>query len=124
PGARTPGVRCRGAGRQPPGRSAAVCDRADRSVLPPSGPDQVALGGHLRWDGDRVRGGGVLRRAARARAGGCVMTLDVDRPRPVPRARAADPVFTVLGVEAVEHALAPTLRFQLHVSDPEGRAIY
>jgi len=52
------------------------------------------------------------------------MTLDVDRPRPVPKARAADPVFTVLGVEAVEHALAPTLRFQLHVSDPEGRAIY
>jgi hypothetical protein len=52
------------------------------------------------------------------------MTLDVDRPRPVPKARAADPVFTVLGVEAVEHALAPALRFQLHVSDPEGRAIY
>ena len=52
------------------------------------------------------------------------MTLDVDRPRPVPKARQADPVFTVLGVEAVEHALAPTLRFQLHISDPEGRAIY
>lgn len=52
------------------------------------------------------------------------MTLDVDRPRPVPKARLQDPVFTVLEVEPVEHALAPTLRFQLHVSDPEGRAIY
>ena len=105
-------------------RAAAVRDRADRPVLPARRPDQVALGGHLRRDGDRVRGRRVLRRAARARAGGCVVTLDVDRPRPVPKARAADPVFTVLGVEPVEHALAPTLRFQLHVSDPEGRAIY
>jgi Family of unknown function (DUF6084) len=47
-----------------------------------------------------------------------------DRPRPIPKARLLDPVFTVLGVEPVAHALAPTLRFQLHVSDPEGRAIY
>ena len=52
------------------------------------------------------------------------MSLDVDRPRPVPKARLQDPVFSVLGVEPVEHALAPTLRFQLHVSDPQGRAIY
>jgi hypothetical protein len=52
------------------------------------------------------------------------MTLDVDRPRPVPKARLQDPAFTVLGVEQVAHALAPALRFQLHVSDPEGRAIY
>ena len=52
------------------------------------------------------------------------MTVETDRPRPVPKARQRDPVFTVLGVEPVEFALAPTLRFQLHVSDPEGRAIY
>jgi Family of unknown function (DUF6084) len=58
-----------------------------------------------------------------------VTSLDVhaaggDRPRPVPKARLLDPAFTVLGVEPVAHALAPTLRFQLHVSDPEGRAVY
>ena len=52
------------------------------------------------------------------------MSLDVDRARPVPKARRQDPVFSVLAVEPVEHALAPTLRFQLHVSDPDGRAIY
>ena len=43
-----PGARRRGAGRQPAVRSAAVRDRADRRVLPPRRPDQVALGGHLR----------------------------------------------------------------------------
>jgi hypothetical protein len=52
------------------------------------------------------------------------MSTDVGRPRPVPKARRQDPVFSVLGVESVERALAPTLRFQLHISDPEGRAIY
>ena len=52
------------------------------------------------------------------------MSVAADRPRPVPRARLQDPVFSVLGVDAVEHALTPRLRFQLHVSDPEGRAIY
>jgi hypothetical protein len=57
------------------------------------------------------------------------VTLDVehipgDRPRPVPKARQSDPVFSVLDVEAVEHALTPALRFQLHVSDPDGREIY
>lgn len=52
------------------------------------------------------------------------MSLDVDRPRPVPRARLHDPVFTVLDVEQVAHALAPTLRFQLHVNDPDGRAVH
>jgi len=50
--------------------------------------------------------------------------LDDDRPRPIPRARLLDPVFTVLDVEAVDHALTPTLRFQLHVSDPSGREVY
>ncbi|MDW5593866.1 DUF6084 family protein [Conexibacter stalactiti] len=52
------------------------------------------------------------------------MSLDVDRPRPVPKARLHDPVFSVLDVEHVAHALAPTLRFQLHVSDPDGRAVH
>lgn len=47
-----------------------------------------------------------------------------ERPRPIPRARLLDPVFTVLDVEPVAHALTPTLRFQLHVSDPDGREIY
>lgn len=47
-----------------------------------------------------------------------------DRPRPIPKARLLDPVFTVLDVEPVPHALAPTLRFGLHVSDPDGRAVY
>lgn len=50
--------------------------------------------------------------------------LDVERPRPVPKARQSDPVFTVLDVEPVEHALTPALRFQLHVSDPDGREVY
>jgi hypothetical protein len=57
------------------------------------------------------------------------MSLDVhpagpDRPRPLPKARRLDPVFSVLDVEPVAHALTPTLRFGLHVSDPEGRAVY
>jgi hypothetical protein len=52
------------------------------------------------------------------------MTLDIDRPRPVPKARRADPVFTILDVEPVEHALTPSLRFQAHVSDPDGREVY
>ncbi len=33
-------------------------------------------------------------------------------------------MFTVLEVEPVSTPLAPTMRFQLHVSDPEGRGIY
>lgn len=33
----------------------------------------------------------------------------------------ADPVFSVLDVEPVRAALAPTLRFHLHVDDPTGR---
>jgi hypothetical protein len=37
---------------------------------------------------------------------------------------AADPTFSVLGVAPVAHALTPTLRFDQHVSDPEGRAIH
>lgn len=47
-----------------------------------------------------------------------------DRPRPIPKARLLDPVFSVLDVAPVAHALTPTLRFQLHVSDPDGRAVY
>jgi hypothetical protein len=47
-----------------------------------------------------------------------------ERPRPIPKARILDPRFTVLAVEAVAHAAAPTLRFQLHVDDPQGRSIY
>ncbi|HEY6758705.1 MAG TPA: DUF6084 family protein [Baekduia sp.] len=35
-----------------------------------------------------------------------------------------DPEFTVLGVEAVRDAMVPALRFDLHVSDPRGRAIH
>ena len=52
------------------------------------------------------------------------MSAELDRPRPVPKARMLDPVFTVLDVEPVEHALTPALRFQLHVSDPDGREVY
>jgi hypothetical protein len=51
------------------------------------------------------------------------MSVD-DRPRPIPKARLLDPVFSVLDVEPVAHALTPTLRFQLHVSDPDGRDVY
>jgi hypothetical protein len=39
-------------------------------------------------------------------------------------AASTDPVFSVLGVAPVEHALAPALRFDQHVSDPAGRAIH
>lgn len=35
-----------------------------------------------------------------------------------------DPQFTVLDVTALRHAAAPTLRFDLHVSDPAGREVY
>ncbi|MES1194120.1 MAG: DUF6084 family protein [Solirubrobacterales bacterium] len=35
-----------------------------------------------------------------------------------------DPVFSVLGVTPVTHSLTPTLRLDLHVSDPLGRAIH
>lgn len=35
-----------------------------------------------------------------------------------------DPVFTVLGVEPLEHSLTPGVRFHLHVTEPEGRDIY
>jgi hypothetical protein len=35
-----------------------------------------------------------------------------------------DPVFSVLGVAPVAHTLTPALRFDLHVSDPLGRAIH
>lgn len=51
-------------------------------------------------------------------------TAPGDRPRPVPKARLHDPVFQVLTAEPVPHALAPVLRFQLHVSDPDGRAVH
>ena len=33
---------------------------------------------------------------------------------------SSEPVFTVLGMEAVAGALTPTLRFELHVVEPEG----
>ncbi|MEJ7785041.1 MAG: DUF6084 family protein [Solirubrobacteraceae bacterium] len=35
-----------------------------------------------------------------------------------------EPVFTVLDVEAVPHSATPTLRFHLHVDDPQGRAVH
>jgi hypothetical protein len=35
-----------------------------------------------------------------------------------------EPVFTVLDVEAVPHAAAPTMRFHLHVEDPLGREVH
>jgi hypothetical protein len=37
---------------------------------------------------------------------------------------AEDPEFTVLDVAAVRHAATPTLRFDMHVSDPAGREVY
>jgi hypothetical protein len=39
-------------------------------------------------------------------------------------AAATDPVFSVLGVAPVTGTLTPALRFDLHVSDPQGRAIH
>jgi hypothetical protein len=38
-------------------------------------------------------------------------------------AAAAEPVFTVLGVERVAHAATPTLRFAMHLTDPLGREV-
>jgi hypothetical protein len=40
------------------------------------------------------------------------------------RPQIEDPTFTVLDVAALRHAATPTLRFDLHVSDPAGREIY
>jgi len=37
---------------------------------------------------------------------------------------SSEPVFTVLGMEAVAGALTPTLRFELHVVEPEGSEIH
>lgn len=37
---------------------------------------------------------------------------------------ATEPVFTVLGVRPAPHTAAPTLRFELHVSDPSGREVH
>ncbi|MCW2997222.1 MAG: hypothetical protein JWN65_771 [Solirubrobacterales bacterium] len=37
---------------------------------------------------------------------------------------AEAPAFTVLDVAAVRHAATPTLRFDMHVSDPAGREVY
>jgi len=37
---------------------------------------------------------------------------------------STDPVFSVLDVRPVAHAAAPTLAFDLHVSDPAGRAVH
>ena len=37
---------------------------------------------------------------------------------------SSEPVFTVLGMEAVAGTLTPTLRFHLHVMEPEGRDIH
>ena len=44
-------------------------------------------------------------------------------PRAEPKP-ATDPEFTVLDVESVAHAAAPTLRFHLHVNDPSGREVH
>ncbi len=44
---------------------------------------------------------------------------DAGGPPPV-----EDPQFTVLDVSALRHAATPTLRFDLHVSDPAGREVY
>lgn len=35
-----------------------------------------------------------------------------------------EPQFTILDVESVPYAATPTLRFHLHVSDPDGRAVH
>ena len=37
---------------------------------------------------------------------------------------SSEPVFTVLGMDAVAGALTPTLRFELHVVEPEGNEIH
>jgi len=42
----------------------------------------------------------------------------------VAEAISTDPEFSVLGVTGVPNTLTPTLRFDLHVSDPVGRAIH
>jgi Family of unknown function (DUF6084) len=39
-------------------------------------------------------------------------------------AQTSEPVFTVLGMEAVAGALTPTLRFRLHVAEPEGSEVH
>lgn len=39
-------------------------------------------------------------------------------------ALGVEPRFTVLDVEPVPHAVTPTLRFDVHVSDPAGRAVH
>jgi hypothetical protein len=52
------------------------------------------------------------------------MTAAAEQVPPQPAEGATDPVFSVLGVAPVPNALTPALRFDLHVSDPIGRAIH
>ena len=37
---------------------------------------------------------------------------------------SSEPVFTVLGMESVPGSLTPTLRFELHVAEPEGDEVH
>lgn len=37
---------------------------------------------------------------------------------------SSEPVFTILGMEAVHGALTPTLRFEMHVTEPEGLEVH
>ena len=113
-------ARGRGADRQPDERAAPPRDRADRPLLRARRHDQVALGGHLRRPRDRRRGGRVLRRRSTGRPGG---ELGAGSRRPARGRRAPatiTPEFAVLGVEVVEDAAAPTLRFRLGVSEADA----
>ncbi len=75
--------------------------------------------GHLRRDGGRAGGGGVLRAAARGGDG--AVSADAQAPaRPV----APEPEFSVLGAAPRRHAALPALEFDVHVREPTGRHVY
>lgn len=63
-------------------------------------------------------------RALEGRAPGARSSGGTRGLRPSGSARIGEPTFTVLGAEPVPHTLTPTLRFDLHVSEPLGRELY
>ena len=122
PGPRPPRARRRGADRQPHrATDAPVRDRRrSTSAYRLVGLDQVALGGHHRRPGRRRRGRRVLRRPARAGAGAVERRRAGRRPPPPPPSRRSP----CSASSPCRIAAAPTLRFDLHVDDPLGRAIH
>ncbi len=89
---------------------------ADRPLLHAGGPDQGLLGGHLGRGRDGAGDRGLLRRAA----GGLAMT----QPQAIQAPVAPEPEFQILSAHGRRHAAVPAVEFDVHVSEPGGRAVY